>query len=167
MSDSWGRVWIDFYDETVTSVGEVDGAIIGKVYATDLGDVEYIRADLAASRVADLERQIAADAKASEKEIAVWSENYAALQRQIAEVEELKPLVWRFFDVEHRFGKGVYDANFLGLTYTIEDCAEHPELGPRFRVERLNASFASLDDAKGAVQDILTARIKSVLKGTP
>ena len=44
MSESWGRVWIDFYDETVTS-----GAIIGKVYATDLGDVEYIRADIAAA----------------------------------------------------------------------------------------------------------------------
>ena len=39
----------------------------------------------AAARIADLERQLAADAKAHEKEIAVWAENYAALERQLAD----------------------------------------------------------------------------------
>jgi hypothetical protein len=54
MSDAWERVWIDFYDETQTS-----GSMVGKVYATDLGDVEYIRADVSAARIADLTRQLA------------------------------------------------------------------------------------------------------------
>lgn len=34
-----------------------------------------------------LSARLAADAKAHEKEIAVWSENYAALERRLAEVE--------------------------------------------------------------------------------
>jgi hypothetical protein len=42
MSDAPEQIWIDLYDETQTS-----GAMIGKVYSSDLGDIEYIRADLA------------------------------------------------------------------------------------------------------------------------
>lgn len=43
---------------------------------------EAMRADLAAAD---------ADAEAHEKEIAIWAENYAALERKLAEAREVKP----------------------------------------------------------------------------
>jgi hypothetical protein len=42
-----------------------------------------------AEELRTVKRRLAADAKAHEKEIAVWSENYAALERRLAEVEAL------------------------------------------------------------------------------
>ncbi len=75
----------------------------------------------------------------------------------------VKPLVWRFFDVNHRFGKGVYDANAVRHTYTILDCVDKPEVGPRYYVECISASFADLDDAKTAVQDDHDKRILSAI----
>ena len=75
----------------------------------------------------------------------------------------VKPLVWRFFDVDHQFGKGVYDANAIRYTYTILDCGAKPEVGPRFYVESISASFADLAAAQAAAQADYEARILSAL----
>jgi hypothetical protein len=47
----------------------------------------YWRPHEAGTIIATLAARLAADAKAHEKEITVWSENYAALERRLAEVE--------------------------------------------------------------------------------
>ena len=87
-----------------------------------------------------------------------------ALARVRAEAVKIKPLVWRFFDVEHSFGKGVYDANSIGHTYTIQDCGKR-DLPMRFYVSAISASFAELSDAKSAAQADHDARIRAAIGG--
>jgi septal ring factor EnvC (AmiA/AmiB activator) len=53
----------------------------------------------AADMLEALAARLAADAKAHEKEIAVWSENYAAMERKLAEVEaEIATKFWAGLD---------------------------------------------------------------------
>ena len=89
-----------------------------------------------------------------------------ALARVRAEAVKVKPLVWRFFDVEHSFGKGVYDANSIGHTYTIQDCGKR-DFPMTFYVSAISASFAELSDAKSAAQADHNARILSALQVKP
>jgi len=81
-----------------------------------------------------------------------------------ADAVKIKPLVWRFFDVDHSFGKGVYDANSIGHTYTIQDCGKR-DFPMRFYVSAVSASFAELSDAKAAAQADYEARIRAAIGG--
>lgn len=63
----------------------------------------------------------------------------------------IKPLVWRFFDVKGSFGQGVWDANGINITYSIEDVSETFQSDP-FYCSRLSKQFASLEEAQQAAQ---------------
>ena len=56
----------------------------GHWYA-DSGGIEYVLAD----RIKELEAKLERERKAHEKEIYVWQENYAALERKLAESEAI------------------------------------------------------------------------------
>lgn len=73
------------------------------------------------------------------------------LAEPVAERADIKRLEWRFFDVKHDYGRGVWDANHPYGTFTIQDCAEKYEGDNRFYVCHLSASFATLEDAQEAV----------------
>lgn len=87
-----------------------------------------------------------------------------ALARVRTDAVKIKPLVWRFFDVDHSFGKGVYDANSIGHTYTIQDCGKR-DFPMRFYVSAISASFAELSDAKAVAQADHEARIRAAIGG--
>ena len=87
-----------------------------------------------------------------------------ALARVRAEAVKVKPLVWHFFDVGHSYGKGIYDANSIRYTYTIQDCGER-DFPMRFYVSAISASFAELSDAKAAAQADHDARIRAAIGG--
>jgi Lar family restriction alleviation protein len=79
----------------------------------------------------------------------------------------VKPLEWRFFDVKHEYGRGVWDANHSYGTFTIQDCVEKYEGDNRFYVYHLSASFATLEAAQEAVYRQYEQRILSALASVP
>ena len=100
---------------------------------SDRSGVEYIRADLNAARIADLERQL-------------------------AEVREVKPLEW--FEVEKSRHGGKYTADGYTIRY-IEGLWLLDFAGQ----SRSDWRFTTLAAAKLAAQADYTTRILSALKG--
>ena len=75
----------------------------------------------------------------------------------------VKPLVWQSYDVAHSFGRGFHEANSVIGYYTIDNCSEKSLVGPHFYVEKLSASFVSLEDAQAAAQADYTTRSLAAL----
>ena len=72
---------------------------------------------------------------------------------------KVKALVWHYFDVNTAIGKGVWDATTPWTTYTIEYCNEElPYFCPK-----VGNQFATLEEAKAAVQADFESRILSAL----
>lgn len=78
----------------------------------------------------------------------------------------VKKLAWRFFDVGHEYGRGVWDANSILGTYTIEDMAGHKyaEAGRYICRDKLNyAQNDDLDALTAAAQAHHDSCIRSAL----
>src|SRR5690348_4674662 len=75
----------------------------------------------------------------------------------------VKPLEWRHFNVEHDYGRGVWDANTPWNTVTICDCEQWEATGERYYVPNLSKTFPELADAKAAAQKDYEQRIRSAL----
>lgn len=65
--------------------------------------------------------------------------------------DNIKPLNWKFFAVEHEHGTGAWDANGVNSTYEILDCGDKYGLEHRFYPRFVGRSFATLKDAQDAV----------------
>ena len=71
MSDAPERVWVDVDDDY-----HGHGSMIGRVYSEDLGDVEYIRADIHAVEIARLRTELARVLDKAENSEAWWLDEY-------------------------------------------------------------------------------------------
>lgn len=153
MSEAPERIWLDWPD---ANRGDV-------VYdepperETQPGQTEYVRADVSFAR-------IAAEAKAHEKEIAVWAENCAALERQLAEARKVKPLEWVDFDGLGAKASAFYQANYLIQKWSGEGRFEVSMSYPGYQTGYDGPRWhPTLEAAKAAAQVDYTARVLAAL----
>lgn len=84
------------------------------------------------------------------------------------EAGAVKVLEWKEWPtIKHNYGRGVVEANTpFNHTYCAEDCSEvmgRMGFEQQWFVQKLSASFATLDEAKSACQADFEARIRSAL----
>ena len=124
-------------------------------FGSDRSGTEYVRAEVSAARIADLERQLAEREAQVERLLEMQTDREVDHERRLAEAREVKPLEWDEWDggltsAPTPFGKYILDQDFR-ISF------------PTGRYQR----HMSEGNAKAAAQADYTARILSALKGTP
>jgi len=94
---------------------------------------------------------------------AIRSAVEAAERRRVA----IKPLEWRFFDVKHDYGRGVWDANTPWKTLTIQHCTTPANASFPFYCPEISDQFRTLEEAQEAAQKWYERNVRSALVSAP